>query len=119
MLIRRLDLSGETPEQVGVALNMTANNLRVRHHRAANNSASGWNKPVGSARLRLSRLHLRGLKHARKESHESSPIEFDWVNYFFSIPAVAPAPFFITQQNASSLPHILQVWTILSVFILP
>jgi RNA polymerase sigma factor (sigma-70 family) len=33
-LIRRLDLSGETPEQVGVALGMTANNLRVRHHRA-------------------------------------------------------------------------------------
>ena len=33
-LIRRLDLGGETPEQVGAALNMTANNLRVRHHRA-------------------------------------------------------------------------------------
>jgi RNA polymerase sigma factor (sigma-70 family) len=33
-LIRRLDLSGETPEQVGVALGMSANNLRVRHHRA-------------------------------------------------------------------------------------
>jgi RNA polymerase sigma factor (sigma-70 family) len=33
-LIRRLDLGGETPEQVGVALGMTANNLRVRHHRA-------------------------------------------------------------------------------------
>jgi RNA polymerase sigma-70 factor (ECF subfamily) len=33
-LIRRPDLGGETPEQVGVALGMTANNLRVRHHRA-------------------------------------------------------------------------------------
>jgi len=33
-LIRRLDLGGETPEQVGAALGMTANNLRVRHHRA-------------------------------------------------------------------------------------
>jgi len=33
-LIRRLDLGGETPEQVGVALGMNANNLRVRHHRA-------------------------------------------------------------------------------------
>jgi RNA polymerase sigma factor (sigma-70 family) len=33
-LIRRLDLAGETPEQVGGALNLTANNLRVRHHRA-------------------------------------------------------------------------------------
>jgi RNA polymerase sigma factor (sigma-70 family) len=33
-LIRRLDLDGETPEQVGTALGMTANNLRVRHHRA-------------------------------------------------------------------------------------
>jgi len=33
-LIRRLDLGGETPEQAGLALNMTANNLRVRHHRA-------------------------------------------------------------------------------------
>ena len=33
-LIRRLDLAGESPEQVGIALGMTANNLRVRHHRA-------------------------------------------------------------------------------------
>lgn len=33
-LIRRLDLGGETPEHVGVALGMNANNLRVRHHRA-------------------------------------------------------------------------------------
>lgn len=33
-LIQRLDLGNETPEQVGVALGMTANNLRVRHHRA-------------------------------------------------------------------------------------
>jgi len=33
-LIRRLDLGDETPEQVGSALGMTANNLRVRHHRA-------------------------------------------------------------------------------------
>lgn len=33
-LIQRLDLGGETPEQVGAALGMTANNLRVRHHRA-------------------------------------------------------------------------------------
>ncbi|MGC3960333.1 MAG: sigma-70 family RNA polymerase sigma factor [Verrucomicrobiota bacterium] len=33
-LIRRLDLGNETPEQVGAALGMTANNLRVRHHRA-------------------------------------------------------------------------------------
>ncbi len=33
-LIRRLDLGGESPEQVGGALGMTANNLRVRHHRA-------------------------------------------------------------------------------------
>lgn len=33
-LIRRLDLGDETPEQVGVALGLTANNLRVRHHRA-------------------------------------------------------------------------------------
>jgi RNA polymerase sigma factor (sigma-70 family) len=33
-LIRRLDLGGETPEQVGIALDMNANNLRVRHHRA-------------------------------------------------------------------------------------
>jgi RNA polymerase sigma factor (sigma-70 family) len=33
-LIQRLDLGNEDPEQVGVALGMTANNLRVRHHRA-------------------------------------------------------------------------------------
>ncbi len=33
-LVRRLDLENESPEQVGVALGMTANNLRVRHHRA-------------------------------------------------------------------------------------
>lgn len=33
-LIRRLDLSGETPERVGAALGLNANNLRVRHHRA-------------------------------------------------------------------------------------
>lgn len=33
-LIRRLDLGNESPEQVGGALGMTANNLRVRHHRA-------------------------------------------------------------------------------------
>jgi RNA polymerase sigma factor (sigma-70 family) len=33
-LIRRLDLGGETPEHVGTALGLTANNLRVRHHRA-------------------------------------------------------------------------------------
>jgi len=33
-LIRRLDLGGETPEQVGGALGLNANNLRVRHHRA-------------------------------------------------------------------------------------
>ena len=33
-LIRRLDLGNEGPEQVGAALGMTANNLRVRHHRA-------------------------------------------------------------------------------------
>lgn len=33
-LIRRLDLGNESPEQVGVALGMTVNNLRVRHHRA-------------------------------------------------------------------------------------
>lgn len=33
-LIQRLDLGGETPEQVGTALNLSANNLRVRHHRA-------------------------------------------------------------------------------------
>jgi RNA polymerase sigma-70 factor (ECF subfamily) len=33
-LIRRLDLGGETPEQVGGTLGLTANNLRVRHHRA-------------------------------------------------------------------------------------
>src|SRR5688572_4531784 len=30
-LIRRLDLAGEKPEQVGVELGMNANNLRVRH----------------------------------------------------------------------------------------
>ncbi len=35
-LIRRLDLGGETPEQVSGALGLTANNLRVRHHRARN-----------------------------------------------------------------------------------
>ena len=33
-LIRRLDLVGESPENVSAALGMTANNLRVRHHRA-------------------------------------------------------------------------------------
>ena len=33
-LIRRLDLAGESPENVGESLEMTANNLRVRHHRA-------------------------------------------------------------------------------------
>lgn len=33
-LIQRLDLGNETPEQVSAALGMTANNLRVRHHRA-------------------------------------------------------------------------------------
>lgn len=33
-LIRRLDLGGETPESVGGTLGLTANNLRVRHHRA-------------------------------------------------------------------------------------
>jgi RNA polymerase sigma factor (sigma-70 family) len=33
-LICRLDLAGESPEQVGDALGMKANNLRVRHHRA-------------------------------------------------------------------------------------
>jgi RNA polymerase sigma factor (sigma-70 family) len=33
-LIRRLDLGAETPEQVGIALGLNANNLRVRHHRA-------------------------------------------------------------------------------------
>jgi RNA polymerase sigma factor (sigma-70 family) len=33
-LVRRLDLGGETPEQVGGALGLSANNLRVRHHRA-------------------------------------------------------------------------------------
>ncbi len=34
VLIQRLDLGNETPEQVSAALGMTANNLRVRHHRA-------------------------------------------------------------------------------------
>jgi RNA polymerase sigma-70 factor (ECF subfamily) len=33
-LIQRLDLGNESPEHVGVVLGMTANNLRVRHHRA-------------------------------------------------------------------------------------
>lgn len=33
-LIQRLDLENEAPEQVGAGLGMTANNLRVRHHRA-------------------------------------------------------------------------------------
>lgn len=33
-LIRRLDLEGRPPEQVAAAAGLTANNLRVRHHRA-------------------------------------------------------------------------------------
>jgi RNA polymerase sigma factor (sigma-70 family) len=33
-LIRLLDLDGRTPEQVAAAKGVTANNLRVRHHRA-------------------------------------------------------------------------------------
>lgn len=33
-LIRRLDLENEPAEQVSMALGMTSNNLRVRHHRA-------------------------------------------------------------------------------------
>ena len=33
-LIRRVDLAGESPETVSAALGLTANNLRVRHHRA-------------------------------------------------------------------------------------
>jgi RNA polymerase sigma factor (sigma-70 family) len=33
-LIRRLDLGAEPTEQVGAALGLNANNLRVRHHRA-------------------------------------------------------------------------------------
>lgn len=33
-LIRRLDLNGEPPERVSRELELTANNLRVRHHRA-------------------------------------------------------------------------------------
>ena len=33
-LIRRVDLAGESPEAVSAALGLTANNLRVRHHRA-------------------------------------------------------------------------------------
>lgn len=33
-LIRQLDLEGRAPEQVATAANLTANNLRVRHHRA-------------------------------------------------------------------------------------
>jgi RNA polymerase sigma-70 factor (ECF subfamily) len=33
-LIRRIDLAGETPESVSHQLELTANNLRVRHHRA-------------------------------------------------------------------------------------
>lgn len=33
-LVRRLDLENESPEQVGAALGLTANNVRVRHHRA-------------------------------------------------------------------------------------
>lgn len=33
-LIRRLDLEGRAPEEVAAAAGLTANNLRVRHHRA-------------------------------------------------------------------------------------
>jgi RNA polymerase sigma factor (sigma-70 family) len=33
-LIRELDLAGQTPEQVATKRGVTANNLRVRHHRA-------------------------------------------------------------------------------------
>jgi RNA polymerase sigma factor (sigma-70 family) len=33
-LIRELDLAGQTPEQVAAQRGVTANNLRVRHHRA-------------------------------------------------------------------------------------
>ena len=33
-LIRALDLAGQTPEQVAAQRGVTANNLRVRHHRA-------------------------------------------------------------------------------------
>jgi RNA polymerase sigma-70 factor (ECF subfamily) len=33
-LIRRLDLNGETADAVAAALDLNANNLRVRHHRA-------------------------------------------------------------------------------------
>ncbi len=33
-LIRQLDLEGRAPEQVATATGLTANNLRVRHHRA-------------------------------------------------------------------------------------
>lgn len=33
-LIRELDLAGQTPEQVATKHGVTANNLRVRHHRA-------------------------------------------------------------------------------------
>lgn len=64
--------------------------------------------------LRSQRNPSKNLPTKQKRTAFQQPARYKsnvTARYFFSMPGVGPEPFFCTQQKASLLPQVLQVWT--------